>query len=140
MAKGRMKVKTEEDEKGEQVREDFAKLERNVADLKVKRAEVMDLFQNPAISSVLGRFEREVDEKKELLVNCDKKDFERVQCEIRARRQLMATLKGSYQADLEEAERQCAEFKAKHTLFLQPTVKTSDGTVADAETGEVISA
>jgi hypothetical protein len=130
-----MKVKTEEDAQRNQVREDCEKLEKNVADIKAKRAEILDLFQNPTISGVLGRFDREVEEKKELLCNIDKKEFEKVQAEIRARRQLMATLRGAYQADLEEGERQLAEFKAKHSLFLQGEGQKKE--VVNPETGEV---
>lgn len=111
-------TKTEEDEKRNQVRDDYAKMQREVVELREKRDTIQMLFDDPTIGKILGHYETEIESFKEHLITADKKDIDRLQAEVRARRSLIATLKGAYEHDLEEADRRMREFKEKHALYL----------------------
>ena len=120
--------------KGEKdtVREDYEKLKAGVAVLRDKRRQVQAMMQSPALMPILGRFERDIEDRKEALVSAEKKDVERCQADIQARRGLLAMFRGAYQSDLDEADRQIKEFERTNALLLSG--KNED---VDTTTGEV---
>lgn len=93
-------------------------LEMEVLGLEVKRAKVQTLFNEPALAQVFALYERETETFKELLIGAEKKEIDGLQASIKARRSLIATLKGAYESDLDEARRQLAEFRQKNALLL----------------------
>lgn len=114
------------------VRADHEKMKASVAALREKRKQVLTMMQSPALMPILCKFERDIEDRKEALVNAEKKDVERYQAEIHARRGLLATLLGSYQSDIDEADRQIKEFERSHALLLTGAAEEVDET-----TGEV---
>lgn len=112
-------TKTDEDSKRDQVRDDFAKLQKEVQELREKRDTIQMLFDDPTIGKIIGLYEEEIERTKEALITADKKDIDKLQAQVCARRSLIATLRGAYEHDLEEAQRRVMEFKEKHALYLQ---------------------
>lgn len=106
------------------VLESYRKLNQKLAALKADRAEVERVFTRPATATILQKFESEIEQQKEQLVTCDKKEFESRQAHILARRALMATLKGAYEEEIAETVRQIAEFEKANALFI--TQETRD--------------
>ena len=114
------------------IRADYEKMKASVAALREKRKQVLSMVQSPALMPILGRFERDIEDRKEALVSAEKKDVERCQADIQARRGLLAMFRGAYQADLDEADRQTKEFERANALLLSG--KNED---VDTATGEV---
>ncbi|OHB81182.1 MAG: hypothetical protein A2W31_05065 [Planctomycetes bacterium RBG_16_64_10] len=114
------------------IRADYEKMKASVAALREKRKQVLSMVQSPALMPILGRFERDIEDRKEALVSAEKKDVERCQADIQARRGLLAMFRGAYQADLDEADRQIKEFERANALLLSG--KNED---VDTATGEV---
>ncbi len=56
---------------------------------------------------------------REQLVSAEKKDVEKTQAGILARRSLCGYLEHAYEQDIEEAERALEEFKNRNALFIQ---------------------
>ena len=80
-----------------------------------------------AIGPILGRFTKDIDTQKENLVDCEKKDFDKLQARIWACRQLACTLKGAYQDEIEEKVRRRAEFEKHNALFLMAETSERKG-------------
>ncbi len=110
----------------DQVRADYEQMIAAVMRARTNRKFIQDMIVDPRVSHILGRYERDIEDKKESLVCCEKKDVDRNQAEVQARRQLLATFKGAYEADVEEATRALNEFKKSHELLLASIVPQSE--------------
>lgn len=123
-----MMAKSEQDS----VRADHEKMKAAVAALREKRKQLLTMLQSQALMPILVRFERDIEDRKEALVTAEKKDVERGQADVQARRGILAMLRGAYQADIDEADGQIKEFERSHALLLTGAAEDVDET-----TGEV---
>ncbi len=131
------KLKSEEKAKRDMVLHDHAKLKQEVAEIGAKRTYISGVMSNPIFSNILAKFEKEIESKKESLVEAEKKDVEKIQAEVQARRALIATLKGAYDADHMDACERLRRFEKDNDLLLSAAQANAEN--AD-EHGEVISA
>jgi hypothetical protein len=121
-----------ERERREQIQNDFIKMKSKVADLRTSREFIQAAITSPPFAAILNKFSRDIDETKESLVCADKKDVEKLQAQVIARRGLLGVLGTAYQDELSEATRQLREFEQQHALFLQaPTAQESEQEEAD---------
>lgn len=67
---------------------------------------------------ILTRFERDIEEAKERLVTEEKKDIEKVQAGVQARRSLLAYLRNAYQSEVDEAAKNLRDFELQNQLFI----------------------
>ena len=107
-----------QDAKDNRIKEDHERLKRAVDEVSSKRKYVLDCISDSRFSTILKRYENEIESDKEALVGAEKKAIDGLQARVVARRGLIATLKASYEAELEEAARQLREFEAHNQLFL----------------------
>lgn len=105
-----------------QVHRDYDELCSNVESLQRKREKVLSMFNDPAIGTILDRFAKSIEEVKETLVNCEKKDFDKLQGRVWAARSIINTFKGAYEEELSEAQRRVAEFRKKNELLLSAAI------------------
>ena len=135
MAKKEAKAK----EAADVVRADHEELLKKVEDLQYKRDSIVKGLASPIFVPILQRWEREIEEHKENLVTAQPKEVVSYQESVKARRSLLATLHGAYEADLEEANRALKEFEEHNTLFLtsekaeKDNGENGEGTQAEAE-------
>lgn len=100
------------------VKADHERLKRALEEIREKRQFVLDTIKDSRFSTILKRYENDIESDKEALVGAEKKAIDGLQARVVARRGLIATLKGSYEAELEESTRQLREFEAQNQLFL----------------------
>lgn len=117
-----MARKTEKDK----VQEDFELFQKGVEQAKSNREFILSCLKDARFVKIISLFERETEDAKENLVTAEKKDVEGKQAFILARRSLLATLRGAYESELEEAARQLEEFKIKNELLLTASEKRED--------------
>lgn len=111
-------AKKDKEEK-DRVKQDHERLQNAVEELRSQRQFILDCISDSRFAKILNRYEKEIESEKEALVMAEKKEIDGLQASVKARRALIATLKGSYENDLEEAARQLREFELHNQLFLQ---------------------
>lgn len=124
------RLKSDEAAKRDTVRADFKRLYEDHEKAQSSRRFMTTVLQDPRMVKVLSLYERDIEEQKELLVTVEKKDMDRMQASVKARRELLATLRHAYETELQDSQKQLEDFKRNHALFLQ----AED---IDVETGEV---
>ncbi len=119
-----------DDSKTQSARAEFLRLRNKLNELRGLKRELNDMQKSPAMSPVLAMFRRQIEETKELLCTGDKKDFEKMQANVLARRILLQSFECAYDQATKEAAEALAEFEKQNALFI--------GDAADAdENGEL---
>lgn len=93
-------------------------MDEEIERTKALRQRVIDLETDEAVGPILKKFRDQIDETKEILVNAEKKDFDKLQARIYACRQIAVILKGAYEHELADKIEQRAEFYKANELIL----------------------
>ena len=126
------KQKPDEDSRVDQIRKDHFELVEKVESFRRLRSYMQNVCNGSTMRVVLSGFESDIEKEKELLVSAEKKDVDRLQATIKARRSLLEKLKTAYEAELEDATRQLKDFESANELLIA-AAKVG----IDVETGEV---
>lgn len=102
----------------DRIKVDREKLKSKVLDIQQSRNVMVQFTSNPAVSGILAKWTREIEGKKEQLIYVDKKDVEKSQAEILARRELLGNLSNAYLTELQDAKKELEEFERQNQLFL----------------------
>lgn len=102
----------------DQIHRDHEDLKCKVSRLDEDRKTIEAAIKAPPLGRILRGFDDEIEEIKETLCNSEKKNFDRLQADIRARRALLVSLKSAYKDDLEAAREDLVEFESQNALLL----------------------
>lgn len=125
-----MSKKAEKEEKNE-VLEQHARFKADVERARENRQFIQTTCADARMVKILSRYEQDIEDQKEMLITSEKKDIDKLQANVVARRQLLATFKGAYDSELEDAINDLREFESANALFI------AGKETVDAEAGEI---
>lgn len=113
-----MPRKSKDDAKQDAVKADHRTFRKKVEVAREDRTWMQETITSPRMQRILSRFRKGIADLTEMLLTIEKKDLDKAQAQIHARKELLELLSNAYEEELREAKKELEEFEKNNALFL----------------------